>query len=260
MKTLFQTLLKVLRISKSRWRIAVSLVGSIALTLAGIIAFPAPLFAYSYSYSLQVGQLEILSDQPIPESAGLSLLKKVERQLAQSPFSLNDGSYQIIVANTAWRGRLFFLLAPKAGGVVYYPLSRKHVFLSGADFAKELLVKSGKTLQAPRTLAFYATHELVHTLMGERLGTLAFHRLPAWIREGLADYIALEKRQSFEVLYAAIGGQEVNLSMMRQFGAYPTYRLLVTFFLEQHGWSVEKLLASDLSYEQATALMQDSVE
>jgi hypothetical protein len=43
---------------------------------------------------------------------------------------------------------------------------------------------------------------------------------------------------------------------MMAYGSYPRFRLLVTYFLEKKGWSVDELLHSKLSYDDATALMR----
>jgi len=44
--------------------------------------------------------------------------------------------------------------------------------------------------------------------------------------------------------------------MMVRFGSYPRYRLLVTYFLEKKGWSIEQLLQTRLTYEAANAILR----
>jgi hypothetical protein len=44
--------------------------------------------------------------------------------------------------------------------------------------------------------------------------------------------------------------------MMVKFGSYPRYRLLVTFFIERKGWSVDQLLHTRLTAEEANEIMR----
>lgn len=44
--------------------------------------------------------------------------------------------------------------------------------------------------------------------------------------------------------------------MMVRYGAYPHYRLLVTYFLERRGWTIEQLLHSRLPETEADAMMR----
>jgi hypothetical protein len=68
--------------------------------------------------------------------------------------------------------------------------------------------------------------------------------------------VGIENREPFEVLREALGDRAVDISMMVQYGSYPRYRLLVTFFLERKGWSIDQLLRTRLTAEEADALMR----
>jgi hypothetical protein len=102
----------------------------------------------------------------------------------------------------------------------------------------------------PRTLAYYAAHEVGHSLIGERIGALANRRLPRWIREGLADYIGFGGEVDIDALTRALIADEVQMNPQRT-GLYARYRLLVAYLLEREGWSVDRLLASNLPQEDA---------
>jgi hypothetical protein len=67
---------------------------------------------------------------------------------------------------------------------------------------------------------------------------------------------AIENRESYAELRRALGDRSVDIPMMQQYGAYPRYRLLVTYFLERKGWSIDELLRTKLSFEDALVLMQ----
>jgi hypothetical protein len=223
--------------------------------VCGLIIHPRPLFAYSLSGNM----VELYSDAPINEAGGRAVIKETERTLAKWP--INPGSQaetvRLFVVNSAWRRGILFTNRPHVGGLVYYPLSGTNAFLSGADFEKGLLIApSGAVMQPPRTLAYYGAHEAAHLLTGREAGTLGYLNMPEWIREGVADYIALEGAPDYPALAEAAGGLqgEAPLAVINQFGVYPKYRLLVAFFLERQGWSLERLLQSSMSLEAAERL------
>ena len=73
---------------------------------------------------------------------------------------------------------------------------------------------------------------------------------------GFADYVGIENRESFEQLRDALGDRPVDIPMMVKYGSYPRYRLLVTFFIERKGWSVDQLLQTRLTVEEANQIMR----
>ena len=78
--------------------------------------------------------------------------------------------------------------------------------------------------------------------------------MPVWVREGIADYVAMPP-ESAATLFSKIGERDADLAMMRAYGVYAPYRLLVTYFLEEAGWSIDQLLASDLTLEEAREIV-----
>lgn len=222
----------------------------IVLVFLGLIAWPDPLFAFS----VRDGRIVVASDRPIPVAGGEKLLADCEKLLERSPLKA-EGPYHLYVTNEDWRHHLFFLVNPVAGGLTYNYGLGGSAFLSGADFETGRHVKWGYVASPPRTLAYFCAHELTHIVTAEHLGILGYHRLPEWVREGIADYAAIENRQSFEQLRNALGERPVDVQMMQTYGGYPRYRLLVTYFIEKKGWSVEQLLKTTLSLDEALAIM-----
>ena len=220
--------------------------------MLSLIAWPAPLFAHS----IATGKIVVASDRPIPAAGGERLIRDCQRLLDRSPLKAESRQYRIYITNTDWRRRLFFLPSPNAGGLAYYYGLGGHAFLSGANFAANRHVKGSYVTTPPRTLAYFCAHEITHIVVGEHVGLVRYRRLPAWVGEGFPDYVAIENRQSFEQLRAALGDRPVDVPMMQAYGAYPRYRLLVTYFIEKKGWSVEKLLTTKLSAEEAAAIMR----
>ena len=42
----------------------------------------------------------------------------------------------------------------------------------------------------PRPLHEYIAHEVTHMMVEDRIGIMASRRLPVWLREGYAEYVA----------------------------------------------------------------------
>jgi len=232
-----------------RW--AVGTVAALALLFGGLIAWPDPLFAFS----LGSGKIIVSSDRPIPSAGGERFLRDCQRLLERSPLKAKARQYRVYVANENWRQRLFFLPHPKAWGVAYYHGFGGTAFLSGANFETGRVVHWGYVGTPPRTLAWLCAHELTHIIASEHVG-LARYRVPQWVWEGLADYVGIENRDSYEELRDALGDRPVDIPMMMAFGSYPRYRLLVTFFLERKGWSVDQLLQTRLTEDEAAGVMR----
>lgn len=213
-----------------------------------LVAWPDPLFAYS----LGAGKIVIASDRPIPSAGGERVLQDCERLLERSPLKTKSRRYRLYVTNENWRQRLFFLPNREAWGLAYGLAGT--AFLTGANFETGRVMHWGYVGTPPRTLAWLCAHELTHLITFEHLGLAAF-RVPRWAFEGLADYVGIENRESFEQLRDALGDRPVDIPMMVRYGSYPRYRLLVTFFIERKGWSVDQLLHTKLTAEQANEIL-----
>lgn len=218
-----------------------------ALSLGALIFRPDPLFAFS----LGDGKIVVASDRPIPEAGGERLLHDCEKLLERSPLKAEAHEYRLYVTNARWRQLLFFIPDPKAWGLAY----GGHAFLTGADFASGRVVHWGYVGTPPRTLAYLCAHELTHIITAEHVGIRRF-LVPRWAYEGFADYVGIENRQSFEELRDALGDRPVDVPMMVKYGSYPRYRLLVTYFIEKKGWTVDQLLQTRLPIDAATEMMR----
>ena len=225
---------------------------AVLLSIVGLMAWPEPLFAFSVG----AGKIIIASDRSIPPAGGERLIHDCGRLLERSPLKAESPHYHLLVTNEDWRHRLFFLPHPDAGGIEYYFGFRGTAFLSGANFDTGRHVKWSYVTTPPRTLAYFCAHELTHIIVDEHSGVVGKLRLRGWVKEGFPDYVAVANRQSFEQLREALGERPVDVPMMQAYGGYPRYRLLVTYFLEKKGWSVEQLLNTRLTDDEATAIMR----
>lgn len=234
--------------SKKTFKITSILFGVIIFFVALPLVYPAPLFAYHVAYD----NLDIFSDMQIPTEKANNILKQVQLKLSTSPIQIDNIPMQIYIANTTWRRHWLWIVRPNnPGGFIVAPFTRNHAFLSGADFeTNELISPSGYRTQPPRTIAYFAIHELTHTMTYKKVGLLRFFLMPKWIKEGIADYVAMPEENAFS-LFAKIGERDADLSMMKSYGVYAPYRLLIAYLLEEEEWSIEQLLNSKLTLQEA---------
>jgi hypothetical protein len=221
-------------------RAALWFLGAVALSAAGVtglLAAPQPLFAYHVRH----GNFELWSDQPIEQTAGEKLLADVQSRLNQSIFGGPQGKRRIFIANSDWRERLFFLWNRGAGGVNYFPAPR-NAFLRRSDVtADRLFGPRGAPAEPPRTLAYFAAHELAHGLTSERAGAVAYGQMPRWLREGLADYAAFGPGRAKQMA-GELSPDDPRLLPERA-GLYLRYHLLVACARENAGLTLDQLLA-----------------
>ncbi len=227
---------------------------AVAVVLAGavvaVLGYPDPLFRYRAAR----GDLELMSDRDFSPAAGEAVLADVERRLRASPLNRSGEYHRIAIANRPWLHRVVFLLSARARGVGYYPLTG-NVFIGPSDVeGNRVFGPSGRAAPPPRTLAYYIAHEIAHDLTGERIGAIAFFRLPRWIREGIADHVAFGSVDDTEALLRAQKAGGSRLDPERS-GQYARYRLLVGFMLHRKGWSVDQLLGSAMPQAEAERLV-----
>jgi len=230
-------------------RFLVAMAGAVLLlgvSVAGVLAYPEPL----YPYQTEFGRLSLHSDRSFDPDKARAILADVERRLAASPELADPRSrYRIFVSNAEWRRRLTFLSAYSAGGVNFYPIAGS-VFLRQSDIDNDRVLRSdGEPVPVPRTLAYYAAHEIGHSLIGKKIGAIANWRLPVWIREGLADYVGFGGDVDIDGMSAELLAGRKEFDPTR--GFYARYRLLVAYLIEREGWSVSQLLASDIEQTEA---------
>ena len=216
-------------------------------------AFPDPLFPHA----VERGSLSVRSNTPLEADAALALLERVDAQLSASPLGPPRDEITFFVSDGALREWVYFLTVPDAGGVVYAPIAPDNVFLTGADFDEDLLVKRGRTITPPRTLTYFATHEAAHAMTVDRIGVWRYQQLPRWVREGLADYVALgapgaDETRAIDVARRRMG--RADLELMINYGSYPFERVRVTAALAKPGCTVDALLSMTSAQETGPCL------
>jgi hypothetical protein len=200
-----------------------------------VLALPYPFFRHH----ARAENITVFSDESI-SPALFPILNDVERRLQRSP--LNDPSlrHRVFICNETW---LFVLMAntdSHAGGVNKAWLNQS-IFLRRANIpANRLLGPSGKKVAGDRTLAYFIAHEIVHTLEEQQLGRYGYLRLPAWKREGYADYVARAPGFAFTERNA------YEMDPARS-GLYLRYQLLVTYLLDEKRLTPQQMLSNQIA-------------
>jgi hypothetical protein len=203
------------------------------------LCFPDPLFVYE----LKHGPIVIRSDLPIPATAE-SVLRESERRLARSPFYEPSVKRRVYVCNRSWRFLLFANIRYRVGGLTYPPLSN-NIFLRAADFDENRLTSpSGIKVPGVRSLSYFIAHEIAHTLIADRMGSLGYLRLADWKNEGYCDYVAKGGSFSFDDELRKLRAGDPELDPARS-GLYLRYHLLVAYLLERKGVSPQELFEKD---------------
>ena len=230
---------------KSRKKILSRLAAAVVVCLiAGglLLCFPQQFFHASVS----ARNLTLYSDQPLAAAAGERVLALAEAKLAASPLYSAQQKHLIFICNARWRQMIFFNYVYGVGGVNYYPLTT-NVFLRDALPAENCLIgPSGKRVPEDRPLDYFIAHEIAHTLTGQAIGGVAFHRLPQWVREGYADYLGKGAAFNYDEAKRAFLADAPEMDWAKS-GLYRRYHLLVAYLLERQHWSVQRLLTEPIA-------------
>jgi hypothetical protein len=217
------------------WRLVALPAVACALYVA-LMAVPYPLFGYEAHFQ----NFSVYSDQAIPPAI-TSVLGSVQERLGKSP--LNDPmlEHRIFICNANWRFVLFTNTNYRVGGENKTWLNQ-NIFLRHSDIKKNRLISpSDFEVPAERTLAYFITHEIVHTLEVHLLGRYEYIRLAAWKREGYADYVARDSNFVFPDRLAAFQQRAFEMDPDRS-GLYQRYQLFVTFLLDRQHLAPEQML------------------
>ncbi len=227
------------------------LLRTMAAALAGICLLlilqsnPQPFFATS----VHAGNLALYSDRHFSSADGQRLLERVGAKLSTSPLYADSQAHLAFICNAPWRQRLFFMHNYGVGGVNRYPLTT-NVFLRDSIIEENCLIgPKGNRVEGDRTLDYFIAHEITHTLTGQTLGWHDYHfRLPQWVREGYADYVAKGSSFSYDEARVAFLAGSPKMDWEKS-GLYWRFHFLVAHLLEKERWTVERLLRDPVRQE-----------
>lgn len=209
-----------------------------------LLSVPQPFFRSSVTAK----NLTLYSDQSFAPELGQRVLELAEAKLAQSPLYSAEQKHLVFICNARWRQRLFFTYVYGAGGVNYYPLTT-NVFLRNSIIEENCLIgPSGNRTSGERTLDYFIAHEITHTLTGQAVGGIAYHRLPQWKREGYADYVGKGAAFNYDEAKQAFLANDPKMDWAKS-GLYWRFHLLVAHLLDKQHWSVQRALEDPIEQQ-----------
>jgi hypothetical protein len=205
------------------------------LIALALVAVPATAMArpslLPWGWHGQVGRFDVYAEAPpapqlqgdLARSAALLGTSPIDDPAVRPTLYLTDGG---------WRWHLLALTQSGAFAITRSELGGTVV--NRSDAAGDAVFARGYR----RTLSGVVAHETVHVLQRGHLGLMGYARLPAWVKEGYADYVARESTLS-----------DADVARLRAQGRddpaifYHDARLRVSDALA-HGESVDRLLRS----------------
>ena len=190
-----------------------------------VLVHPQPLFAYE----LQHAGVVVHARRPIPD-AMRATLDRVRARLDRTPLAEKAHVDHIFICDAPWLFALFARTNYKVGGVADVFVGQ-HVFLRQSDMEHDRLIgPNGQPVSSDRPLSYFIAHELMHVAHGRRLGRLGYARLPQWVDDGHADYVArdIDLDQALRAFKA--GAKELD---PLKSGLYLRFHLMVAYVLEK---------------------------
>jgi hypothetical protein len=190
-----------------------------------VLVHPQPLFAYE----LQHAGIVVHATRPIPD-AMRTTLDRVRARLDRTPIADPMRVDHVFICDARWLFALFARNNYRVGGIADVFVSQ-HVFLRESDMEHDRLISpSGQPVSADRPLSYFIAHELMHVAHGRRLGRVGYARLPQWVDEGHADYVARDVDLDQALRAFKDGAKE--LDPLRS-GLYLRFHLMVAYVLEK---------------------------
>jgi len=197
----------------------------LALGGAVLVAFPASVF----SSSLTRGNITLHATEPLPKNA-VAIVDEALARLRQSPLYEPSRSVDVFICRNDWRWLLYSGGNGRSAAVARVPFLHD-VIVRGGDFTANRYQQAGGQLSpAERPMSYLLAHEVTHVLVADALSLPEGYRVPAWLNEGYADYVAHEAKFDRVAALRALSGSS---SPTRREGQYLPYMLLVAAGLER---------------------------
>jgi hypothetical protein len=217
------------------WRRRLGL-GTICLGAAYflLLVYPQPLFAYEIRHA----GIVVHATRPIPDT----MRRTMERARARlERTALFDPTYvpHVFICEPRWLFALFARTKYRVGGIAEVYVGQ-HVFLRESDMDNDRLIgASGRPVPSDRPLSYFMAHEIMHLTHARRLGRLGYLRLPKWVDDGHADYVARDIDLAQAVRGLKSGAPELDPARS---GLYVRYHLMVAYLVEKRGMDPSTLL------------------
>jgi hypothetical protein len=201
-----------------------------------LLSFPQLLFAHQATYK----NFRVYSREPLDQSIN-AVLDKAEARLATSPINDDSVKPKVFLTNSYgfYRG-LSLNIGWNSFGKGYALLPTSNVFINKSDAARDTVFRDTPTNNA-RSLSGVIAHEVTHLLIRKRYGYWRNVMMPAWKKEGYAEYVAGGPTLSYEDGVKMWKGNPKDGTGYQYF----KYFMVVKYLLEQEKISVDDLFNHD---------------
>lgn len=216
-----------------------------------LLCYPQVLFAHQVTYK----NFTVYSREPLDQSV-YAMLDKVEATLATSEINNTAVKPKIFLTNShQFYAALSLYIGGNSFGKGMPVLANNNVFINKADVANDLVFRKSPEYNS-RSLSGVVSHEITHLLVRQKFGYVRNLTMPAWKKEGYAEYVA--------------GGSTVDYATgVRRWKANPgndtgyqyfKYYMLIKYLLETEKLSVEELFNRDFDRSTLEAKVLNSLQ
>ena len=197
-----------------------------------LLCFPQPLFAHQVSYK----NVTVYSREPLDENIH-AVLDKVETRLSTSEINNREVRPKVfLTGGFGFYSWLSLQLGANSFGKGFAALPTVNVFINKSDPAQDLVFRNAPE-HSQRSLSGVIAHETTHYLIRKKFGYWRNLTMPAWKKEGYAEYVAGGSTLPYETgvkLWQANPKDGTGYQ-------YFKYYMMVKYLLERDKLSVEDL-------------------
>ena len=216
-----------------------------SLVYVGVLAYPHPLFAHE----LTANGITVHSTRPIPPVMKTTL-ERVRARLDRNAAAATTRGVHVFICDSPWLFGLFARQNYRVGGVADWLVGQR-VFLRESDLENDRLIgPSGRPVAADRPLSYFIAHEVMHVANVRTVGRWRYSRMPQWVDDGYADYIARDIDLDDALRKMKEGARELD---PQRSGLYLRYHLLVAYLIDKRRMAVDELLAAAPPREEVEA-------
>lgn len=227
---------RIAKANNRAYRITRNVALALAAALLLLLSFPQLLFAHETSYK----NFKVYSRQPLDQSIN-AVLDKAEARLATSPLNSDEVKPRLLLVDSfrLYKGFSLYLGANSfAKGYPIIPTS--NIFINKCDPSRNLVFRDAAS-NSERSLSSVVAHEVTHLLIRKRFGYWRNVTMPAWKKEGYAEYVAGGSTLSYD---EGVNKWKANPTDGTGY-QYFKYYMLVKYLLEQEKVSVDDLFNRD---------------
>jgi len=204
------------------------------------LCFPQPFFRNK----VIVNNITVYSNDPLPEEKTKEIMKEAESRIKKSNIYKENTKQHIFITSNPILWAYFTSINHKVGGLNYVIFNHS-IFLRKVNIEENRMYgPSGNMMGGSRTLDYFMTHEMTHTLEFQSMPRYKYPIKTNWVLEGYCEYIGHDSENYEEAL-----NQYLNVGENTSAKYYTRARTMVTYLLEKENLSVSDLWNQTDNYD-----------